>query len=47
MRALGACRAVGALAALLRLPQPAFRWVLGTEWFVRRDPADATEAALR
>ncbi|WP_327117336.1 PIG-L family deacetylase [Nocardia sp. NBC_01730] len=28
---------VRTLAALLRLPQPVFRWVLGTEWFVRRD----------
>jgi LmbE family N-acetylglucosaminyl deacetylase len=25
------------LAALLRIPGPIFRWVLGTEWYVRRD----------
>ncbi len=26
------------LAALLRIPGPIFGWVLGTEWYVRRDP---------
>ena len=31
---------VRTLAALLKLPQPIFRQVLGTEWYVRRDPAD-------
>jgi LmbE family N-acetylglucosaminyl deacetylase len=29
---------VRTLAALLKLPQPVFRRVLGTEWYVRRDP---------
>jgi LmbE family N-acetylglucosaminyl deacetylase len=27
------------LAALLRLPRPLFRYILGTEWYVRRDLA--------
>lgn len=30
------------LAALLRIPGPIFRWVLGTEWYVRRDPGVGT-----
>lgn len=36
---------VRTLAALLRLPVPLFRWVLGTEWYVRRDPAAAGPVA--
>lgn len=36
---------VRTLAALLRLPQPVFRRALGTEWFVRRDPAADEVAA--
>jgi LmbE family N-acetylglucosaminyl deacetylase len=36
---------VRTLAALLRLPRPVFRWVLGTEWYVRRGPAAGETAA--